>query len=222
MHSNKTIPVALSTIVILLMAGLITIALFAGCTPTGSPSGEAGLSAQEAVAALDRSDEITIKKDFYNFGDHWSVYAETEKVADIEGELIRIWDCYVMRSTNGEFICAEQEQFALITARSAKLDESGNEIGRYDQNISLLLLSTEYRDKDGELIATLKQNLGLTLDCSILNAEEQESWKAKKTLFQFGPEIVLTRKDAEPMVPAVDAIMMSAVANELTEKSNDH
>lgn len=94
---------------------------------------------------LEEGLERSVKKHVFSLGDHWEVTADDTHAADIRGEFIRLWDCYVMRPTNG-----------------------------------------------------------------------QPAWHGAKRMIAFGATIDITPESAHDSVPVEDAIMMFAVANEIT------
>lgn len=190
-----------------------------GCSSTGGASGEKAYTPDEAIAELNSASEIVVDKDLINFGDHWAVYADGQHVADITGEFIKIWDVYVMRSTDGQFMCAEEENIRLITARSTKVDEQGTEIGYYNQKFDFLFMRMEAVNAAGEVIGNLDQNINIVLDCDITDSAGDKAWHAKKDLISLGAKIRITKDSGN--VPVEDAIMMSVIANEIVEASQN-
>lgn len=202
---------------VLIIACLSLLIGLCGCSSTTftSSSSSSGLSASEAMKKLNDADEIVLDKDFINFGDHWVVYADGEHVADITGEFFKIWDVYMMRSTNGEMMCAEEENFSLFLAKAAKMDANGNENGWYTQTLDLLFYKMDMFDKDGNKTGSLSQKLSLTLDMDILSPDGSVAYKAHKAFVSLGAKITLTKVDGG--VPVEDAIFGACIVNELSE-----
>lgn len=133
-----------------IIISLVSIFCLFGCT---SSYENTNFSASEANTALNEADIIVIQKDLVNFEDHWEVYADNIHVADINGEFIKIWDVYAMRSTNGELMASEEEQFSVFLNKANRVDINEEIIGFYEQNISLLFFDMTYKDNDSNVIA---------------------------------------------------------------------
>ena len=213
------------------LAAALSVSALAGCGITHAgddyySSGDigttetAGYSAASAWEALDAANEIVVDKDLFNFGDHWTVYADGEHVADITGEFIKIWDCYVMRSTNGEFMSAEEENMSALTAHATKVGENGEERGYYSQNLSIFL-TIEFIDANGNYTGRVAQKPGnFTLTLDIENADGTVAYTAKKDFLTFGARISI-EKTGNGNMSAEDAIFGTVIANELDESSTN-
>lgn len=212
------------------LAAALSISALAGCSsPDDHSAGyagaesaaEYGYSAEDAWAALEAAQEIVVDKDFISMGDHWAVYADGEYVADINGEFIKIWDCYVMRSTSGDFMCAEEENWSMLRAKATKVGENGEEQGRYEQNFSIFL-TIDFFDASGSYMGRLAQDPGhFMLHVNIEDADGNIAYTASKELFHLGAQFTIT-KTGEGNMSVEDAVMSTVIANELTESDSNN
>ena len=180
------------------------------------------LTAEQAVAQMGRAEELELRKAGLSWGDRWDVYADGELVATIDGEAIYMTDTYTMRSTAGDIICSEEEQLSLVTAKARKFDADGEVAGWFDQEFTLLFAKIRILDKDGNVTGTVEQKLSLVLDADIKDADGNVAWSLSQHLISFPASSVITlrRGKASENVDPRDAIMVSAVLNELTEASD--
>lgn len=214
--THRNIGTVLATAIAICMA-----LLMCGCSSSSGTAASApnGLTAGEAMEKLEAADEIVLDKDWFSFGDHWTVYADGEHVADITGEFFKIWDVYMMRSTNGEIMCAEEENVSLFLAKAAKVDADGNEVGWYTQSFDFLLYKMEMFDANGNKTGSLSQNFNLVLDMDILDTDGNVAYNAKKAFLSFGAKITVTKVDGG--VPVEDAIFAACIVNELSESDEE-
>jgi len=177
------------------------------------------LTAEQAVAQMSQADEITLRKARLSWGDRWDVYADGNLVATIGGEAIRMTDTYTMRSTNDEIICSEEEQLSLVTAKARKFDADGEVNGWFDQEFTLFFAKIRILDKESNMTGSVEQKLAVTLDADIKDADGAVAWHLSKDLVSIADSSVihLTRQEAGDNVDVTDAVMVSAVLNELTE-----
>ena len=206
----------------MMMAFAVTFALC--LTACGADLSDAEkLTAEQAVAQMSRADEITLRKALFSWGDRWDVYAGDNVVATIGGEALYLTDTYTMRSTNGEIICSEEEQLSFITAKARKFDAAGEVNGWFDQEFTVFLTKIRILDKDSNVTGSVEQNLAWVLDADIKDVDGNVAWHLSEDFLSFTDSSVihLTRKEAADNVDVTDAIMVSAVLNELTETSAD-
>ena len=201
-------------LLVLLMI-IFSIASFSGC----AFGAQTDLSATQARKALEQAEEIVLQKDLINFGDHWKVIADGKEVAEIRGEFIKIWDVYTLRSSNGEAIASEEEQLSIITAHAQKLDGEGNEDGYYDQHFTLFFAKIGFFDKHNTKTGSIEQDLALTLDANIKDADGNTAWHMNKTFISAGDQITIKKIDAESAhkMDVVDAVFSAAVLNEIMD-----
>lgn len=181
------------------------------------------LTAEQAVAQMSQADEITLRKARLSWGDRWDVYAGDDVVATIGGDALCLTDTYTMRSTNNEIICSEEEQLSFVTAKARKFDATGEVNGWFDQEFTFFLARIRILDKDSNLTGSVEQQLSFALDADIKDADGNVAWHLSKDFLSFADSSVirLTRKEAAENVDVTDAVMVSAVLNELTEAHAD-
>lgn len=198
----------------------LAVALILCLTACGADLSKAEkITASQAVSQMSQANEITLRKARLSWGDRWDVYADGNLVATIGGEAIRMTDTYTMRSTNDEIICSEEEQLSLVTAKARKFDANGEVNGWFDQEFTFFFAKIRILDKNSNMTGSVEQKLALTLDADIKDANGKVAWHLSKELISIVDSAVvrLTRREAGDNVDVTDAVMVSAVLNELTE-----
>lgn len=205
-----------------MVAFVVAVALMLCLTGCGADLDKAErLTAEQAILQMGQARELTLKKALLSWGDRWDVYADGNLVATIAGEVLYRTDTYTMRSTNGAIICSEEEQESFVTARARKFDADGEVDGWFDQELTLWLVKIDVLDRDGRKVASVEQQLSLALNADVKDADGDVAWHLEKDLVSLdGATIHLTRREGTDAVDVRDAVMVSAVLNELTEPSD--
>lgn len=206
-------------LMLMLVTCLVMSLLLCGCGADISKAEK--LSAEQSVALLERADEIVMKKAPLSFGDRWDVYANDDLVATIKGEFLYMTDTYTMRSTNDDIICSEEEMQSFVTAKARKFDADGNADGWFDQEFTFWLAKIRILDRQGNETGSIEQKLSFTLDADIKDADGRTAWHLSRDMLSMSrSSLHLVRQDNEATVDVRDAVMVSAVMNEITESGD--
>lgn len=207
-------------LVAMLLAATLVAGMLVGCGADTSKAER--LSPSQATSLLGQAEEIELRKARLSWGDRWDVYADGNLVATITGEALHATDTYVLHSTDDGIICSEEEQLVFGPARARKFDAEGNEDGWYEQELTLFLAKLRIVDGSGEATGSVEQNLAFGLDADIKDADGRTAWHLEKDLVSLttSATLHLERGEAADGFDACDAVMASAVLNELTELSD--
>lgn len=195
----------------------VSIAALTGCANVAEMSSLSTLSSQATVDQINQAETIELKKSAISIGDNWTVTADGEKIAEIKGQAFYVaGDTYAMYSNNGDFLGAESENFKILNSTADFYNHKGEVSGKLSQQMLNMLHTFNLKDTEGETVATLKQNFGLSLKGEIKDAEGVESWEFSKSLVSIGASLKI-EKLAESDVSAMDAIWMVTAVNEIDE-----
>lgn len=206
-----------------LLAAVVAGSVLTGCssTPTETMFSADVADSQSVITKLEAADEIKLKKAAISFGDKWDVTVDGETVAKIEGRpFYLIGDTYAMYSPAGNFVGAESEKLRLLNHKSDIYDYNGTQTGAISQQFMSLLYTFNLTDVDGKQIGQMKQKFSVGLKGEINNVSGEKVWSFKKELLSFGASITLKR-DAQSDVPAMTAVWMTVIANEISEAANN-
>lgn len=206
----------------LLAAVLVATFALTGCsnTSTEKMSTANATDSQSVITALEHAKVIKLKKDFISFGDKWTVTVDDVQVATIEGRpFYLIGDTYSMYSKAGNFVGAETEQLRLINHKSDLYDFNGKQTGAIEQQVISLLYKFKFKDVAGQQVGEMNQNFSLSLSGDIKTMSGEKAWSFKKDLISLGASIKVTR-EAESDIPAINAVWMAVIANEISESSS--
>lgn len=209
-------------------AAIAAIALtlpLAGCTSDTSsiePTADSAAS-EAAIAKLEDAKTIKLDKAVFSLGDKWSVEADGEDVATIEGKtLYMIGDVYELRDMDGNLLGYEAEQMRAFTHGADLYDAKKRNAGEIETELFSWGYHFHVKDENGTEVGGAKQKLmswTLAMDLTGKNGDDVE-WKMKKAAFSWGDSITLTRvKDGDTDLSAVNAIWLSAIANEIDSSS---
>lgn len=209
-------------------AAIATIALtlpLAGCTSDTSsiePTADATAS-EAAIGRLEDAKIIKLDKAVFSLNDEWSVEADGEDVATIEGKtLYLIGDVYVMRDMDGNLLGYEAEQARAFTHGADLYDSEKRSAGEIETEPLSWGYHFHVKDADGTEVGDAKQRLmSWTLSMDLTGQDEDDvEWKMEKAAFSWGDSITLTRvKDGDGDLSAVNAIWLSVIANEIDSSS---
>lgn len=214
----------LKKIAAVVMAVALTLPL-AGCTSDTSsiePTADAAAS-EAAIGRLEDAKIIKLDKAAFSLGDKWSVEADGEDVATIEGKtLYLIGDVYVMRDMDGNLLGYEAEQAKGFTHGADLYDAEKNAVGEIRDELFSWGYHFHVKDADGTEVGGAEQKLmSWTLSMDLTGMDEDDvEWKMEKAAFSWGDSITLTRvKDGDGDLSAVNAIWLSVIANEIDSSS---
>lgn len=172
---------------------------------------------------LNSADEIQLKKDMISFGDHWTVYADGEHVADIDGEVIPTFgDTYVMTDLNGDMVGFETENFLTLNRGAETYDANSQNTGRIEQ--SILSIGYNFKIYDGDTqVGTTQQNLSLGLSAKVKDMQGTPEYKIDKALVSLGSSVSVVPLEGEEdrQVDAVDAVWNAVIMSEIDEAENN-
>ena len=209
-------------------AAVMVVALtlpLAGCTSDTSdiqPTSDAAAS-EAAIRKLDAAKTIKLDKAVFSLNDKWSVEADGEDVATIEGKtLYMIGDVYVLRDMSGDLLGYEAEQARAFSHGADLYDSEKRSAGEIETEPLSWGYHFHVMDEHGAEIGGAKQKLpAWTLNMDLTGRDEDDvEWKMEKTAISWGGSVTLTRvgeDDAD--LGAVNAIWLSVIANEIDSSS---
>jgi uncharacterized protein YxjI len=201
--------------------GAILVGSLTGCGVTVAelPSSSANVSdSKSVIQTLNEAEKISLDKKVISLGDSWNVSADGKDMAELKGQAIPVLgDTYSMYSTNNNLVASEAEQVVRTLHGATTYDYENKERGTIDQNLSLILQSYTIKDTKGNVIGTADQNMGMTLDFDIKNADGRVEYKVKKAMVSWGASLEVERQVSNPEVDAQDAVWLSVIVNEVNE-----
>jgi len=174
---------------------------------------------------LENADEIVLQKRLISWGDRWAVRVDGDTVAEVRGQPIYlIGDTYSMFSSAGNLVGSEGEAFRLVLNEARIYDYLNEQVGTIRQNFTLLLYNFEFFDIDGNMVGSLQQNFALALNANINNPDDSCAFNIRKDLLSIGARLRVTRcSPAENTeIPAINAVWMALILNEIDESSNNN
>lgn len=203
------------------MAVALTLPL-AGCTSDTSdiqPTADAAAS-EAAIKKLDAAHIIKLDKAAFSLKDKWSVEADGEDVATIEGKtLYLIGDVYVLRDMSGNLLGYEAEQARAIAHGSDLYDSEKRRAGEIETEPLSWGYHFHVEDEHGAEIGVAKQKLlAWTLSMDLTGRDEDDvEWKMEKAAISWGDSLTLTKVgEDDGDLGAVNAIWLSVIANEIS------
>ena len=210
-------------------AAIAAIALtlpLAGCTSDTSsiePTADAAAS-EAAIGKLEYAKTIKLDKAGFSLGDKWSVKADGEDVATIEGKtLYMIGDVYELSDMGGNLLGYEAEQARAFTHGADLYDAEKHNAGEIETELFSWGYHFQLKDEHGTEVGGAKQKLlAWTLNMDLTGRDEDDvEWKMEKAAFSWGDSITLTKvKDGDTDLSAVNAIWLSVIANEIDSSSS--
>lgn len=163
-----------------------------------------------------------MKKDVISLGDNWTVYADGEQVAEIKGSVIPMWgDTYVMTDNSGNVLGTEAENVKVVQSTANRFDESGQQVGSYEQEMFSLAINIRKLDNDGVEQGKLDGDLGISFYGSIDNKDGIEEFNFNKKVLSIGSDVIIDKVNSDNKVEVMDAIWMTAIGNEIYEAESD-
>lgn len=218
---KKFISTSLTRGISAFVGGAILVGSLTGCGVTVAelpdPSADQGDS-KSVVQTLDDAEKINVHKSVFTLGDHWNVSADGQGVGELKGQTIPVLgDTYSMYSKDGNVVGSEAEQTLQALHGATTYDQNNKERGVIDQNLSLIISNYTIRDAKGNIVGTAQQNLNMTLNFDIKNADGKVEYKVSKAMFSWGASLDIERQVSNPDVSAQDAVWISVIANEVSE-----
>jgi uncharacterized protein YxjI len=198
-----------------------------GVTVAQLPSTKTGSveDSNASISQLDAAPKIDVDKAVVSLGDSWSIKVDGNEVASIKGQVIPIiGDTYSMFNEKGDLLASESEKKLTLFQSAALYDYNNKPDGELNRNPTLIMQKYSVTDSKGQTVATADQNLALTLNFDVKNKKGQVEYNISKAVFSLGASLSIEQKVKNPEVPAVDAIWIAVVANEISEaqsKSDD-
>jgi uncharacterized protein YxjI len=173
------------------------------------------------IQTLNEAESINLNKSVISWGDHWDVTADQEQAAELKGQAVAVLgDTYSMYSNDGNLVASEAEKVVTLLPSATTYDYNNAERGSIEQNFSPILNTYKIKDVKGNTIGTAEQNLSLTLNFDIKNADGEVEYTVKKAMVSWGSSLDIERQVENPEVDAQDAIWISVIANELASSSS--
>lgn len=195
--------------------------LTAGCYAQAviNPIGENDVI--KTVEKLNSAKEIRAKKKIFTMGDSWEIFADNEKVGNVNGKVIyAIGDTYSFTTNNGYFVGAEQENFSIVQRTAGIFNENNEKIGEIKQKVfSWLMQFTLY--KNGQVNASVEQNFSFNLNADIKNGNGEVNWKVNKKMLSWSADLSIVREGSNNSVEALDALWLALILNEIDEANNN-
>lgn len=172
---------------------------------------------QEVLKTLQWADSITVSKKMFSLNDQYEVYADDVKVGEIRGQYIYlIGDTFSLFSVNENLVASEGEGYRVINHRADLFDYNNEPTGKIQEDFSWFLTRWSMFDVEGEKIGSAEQNFSFLLDFSVLNTENEVDFQIKKE-FSYNAKLTITRISSEPSIPAINAVWLAVIANEIAE-----
>lgn len=174
---------------------------------------------EQVLETLRFAEKIELKKAAVSLNDVYSVTADGVKLGEIRGQYIYILgDTYSFFSEKGNLVASEGEGYRVVTAEAKIFDFNNEPTGKIKENISWPLTNWSIYNVEDKLIGNAQQNLSLSLDFTVNDETGNPQYKINKNMFSlFGAELSITRIANEATVPAMDAVWLAAITNEIAE-----
>lgn len=174
---------------------------------------------EQVLETLRFAEKIELKKAAVSVNDVYSVTADGVKLGEIRGQYIYILgDTYSFFSEKGNLVASEGEGYRVVTAEAKLFDFNNEPTGKIKENISWPLTNWSIYNVEDKLIGKAQQNLSLSLDFTVNDETGNPQYKINKNMFSlFGAELSITRIANEATVPAMDAVWLAAITNEIAE-----
>lgn len=174
---------------------------------------------ERVLETLRFAEKIELKKAAVSVNDVYSVTADGVKLGEIRGQYIYILgDTYSFFSEKGNLVASEGEGYRVVTAEAKLFDFNNEPTGKIKENISWPLTNWSIYNVEDKLIGNAQQNLSLSLDFTVNDETGNPQYKINKNMFSlFGAELSITRIANEATVPAMDAVWLAAITNEIAE-----
>lgn len=216
---KKFVSTSLTRGVSAFVGGAILIGSLTGCgaTVTSLPDATSNKTdSTSVVQTLNEAEDINVHKSVFSWGgQHWDVSADEEKIADIKGQAVPVLgDTYNMYSGKENLVATQAEQVLQVGKGATTYDYDNVERGTIDQNFSPILNTYTIKDADGNKVGTAEQNLSLTKNFDIKNADGEVEYTVKKAAISWGSNFDIERQVENPEVDAQDAIWISIMVNE--------
>lgn len=178
---------------------------------------------EQVLETLRFAEKIELKKAAVSMNDVYSVTADGVKLGEIRGQYIYVLgDTYSFFSEKGNLVASEGEAYRVMTAEAKLFDFNNKPSGTIKENISWPLTNWSIFDAEDELIGKAQQNLNWSLDFTVNDPDGDPQYQINKNAFSmFGAELSITRISNEPTVPAMNAVWLAAITNEIAEAQDE-
>lgn len=178
---------------------------------------------EQVLETLRFAEKIELKKAAVSLNDVYSVTADGVKLGEIRGQYIYVLgDTYSLFSEKGNLVASEGEAYRVMTAEAKLFDYNNKPSGIIKENISWPLTNWSIFDAEDKLIGKAQQNLNWALDFTVNDSEGNPQYQINKNAFSmFGAELSITRISNEPTIPAMDAVWLAAITNEIAEAQDE-
>lgn len=204
----------------------VAIASLTGCSGFSTGADPASLpkvttsdvaDSKSVTDALDRAQTIEVKKEAISWGDSWTVIADGQQVATIEGKPIyMLGDTYSMFSNKGNLVGSEGEEYRMVTSAAKVYDWNNQYTGEVRQNLTFLLAKFDIYDAKMQRVASAEEKFNISLTSDIKDNSGNVVWHVHKDVVSWGDTLKIERRSSSD-IPAINAVWTTVIMNEVMD-----